>query len=72
MLLKLFCSAAPAVFFGWFMWDVITLCEKINQLQRENHRRKNLMKEIEEELQRFQDDIKDNRKEIGEVFRRVN
>ena len=69
MLLKLFCSTTPAVIFGWIMWDVITLCEKINQLQRENHIHK---KEIEEELQRFQDDIKDNRKEIGEVFRRVN
>ena len=69
MLLKLFCSAAPAVIFGWIMWDVITLCEKINQLQRENHIHK---KEIKAELQRFQDNIKNNRREIVEIFRRVN
>ena len=61
MILKLFISAVPATILGWMMWDLITLFEKINQLQRENHIH-------EEELQRLQDDIKDNRREIVEVL----
>ena len=69
MILKLFISAVPATILGWMMWDLITLFEKINQLQRENHIHK---KEIEEELQWLQDAIKDNRREIVEVFRSVN
>ena len=67
MILKLVVSAVPATILGLMMWDVMTLFEKINQLKHKNHIHE---KEIEEKLQWLQDDIKDNRREIVELFRR--
>ena len=69
MLLKLFISAVPATILGWMIWDVLTLREKINQLQLENHIRK---KAIEGKLEKVQNDIKNNQREIDLVFRQVN